>query len=126
MKRNRSIVPLLLAALPLAGGCEREPVPETPPRQLSEAAFQYPEDLWDAGVEGETVLRLFVSSAGAVDSVVVERPSGHGAFDEAARTGARELRFEPARKGEETVSAWVLLPVQFRMNSEGGPDADAP
>lgn len=126
MKRNRTIVPLLLAVLPLAGGCEREPVPETPPKQLSEAAFQYPEDLWDAGVEGETVLRLFVSPAGAVDSVVVERPSGHTAFDEAARSGARDLRFEPARRGEETVGSWVLLPVQFRMNAEGDQGAVAP
>jgi protein TonB len=126
MKRIRPILSLaLLAALPLAG-CEREPVVETPPRQLSASSFQYPEDLWDAGVEGETVLRLFVTPAGTVDSTRVERPSGQAAFDQAAVQGARELRFEPARRGQEPVGAWVLLPVQFRMNAEGGARSAAP
>jgi protein TonB len=126
MTRIRPILPLaLLAALPLAG-CEREPVVETPPRQLSASSFQYPEDLWDAGVEGETVLRLFVTPAGTVDSTRVERPSGQAAFDQAAVEGARELRFEPARRGQEAVGAWVLLPVQFRMNAEGGARSAAP
>ena len=126
MKRIRPLVPLaLLAALPLAG-CEREPVVETPPRQLTASSFQYPEDLWDAGVEGETVLRLFVTPAGTVDSTRIERPSGQAAFDRAAVEGARDLRFAPARRGQEAVGAWVLLPVQFRMNAEGGARSGAP
>lgn len=125
MKRIRPLVRLsLLAALPLAA-CEREPVVETPPRQLSASNFQYPEELWDAEVEGETVLRLFVTPAGTVDSTRVERPSGREAFDRAAMEGARELKFQPARRGEEPVGAWVLLPVQFRMNTEGGAPADS-
>lgn len=126
MKPIRPLVRLaLLAALPLAAGCEREPVVETPPRQLSASSFQYPEELWDAGVEGETVLRLFVTPAGTVDSTRVERPSGQDAFDQAAVDGARELRFEPARRDSEPVGAWVLLPVQFRMNTEGAARPDS-
>lgn len=124
MKRNLPIRLALLAALPLAAGCEPEPVPEAPPRQLSASDFQYPEELWDAGVEGETILRLFVTPAGTVDSVLVERTSRHPAFDQAAVAGARELRFQPATRGEERVGAWVLLPVQFRMNEDGArPDS---
>lgn len=127
MTRFRPILHLpLLAALAFGAACEKEPVPESPPRQLSASTFQYPEDLWDAGVEGETVLRLFVTPAGTVDSTAVERTSGHAGFDEAAVAGARELRFEPARRGEERVGAWVLLPVQFRMNAEGGEPASEP
>lgn len=126
MKRILPVVRLsLVAVLPLAGGCEREPVRETPPRQLSASSFQYPEELWDAGVEGETVLRLFVTPAGTVDSTRVERPSGQAAFDQAAVEGARDLRFEPARRGPDPVGAWVLLPVQFRMNTEGGARPDS-
>ena len=34
-----------LAAGLLLAACERGPVPETPPRQLSESPFQYPEEL---------------------------------------------------------------------------------
>jgi periplasmic protein TonB len=98
----------------LGGGCAEE-VPETPPTQLAGSPFHYPEELWDAGVEGETLLRLFVDPEGAVDSTRVERTSGYPAFDSAAVEGARDLRFEPARRGEEAVGAWVLLPVQFDL-----------
>lgn len=103
----------VLLALPLAA-CE-EPEPITPPRQLPGSPFHYPEELWDAGVEGETVLRLWVNEAGNVDSVEVDRTSDHPAFDSAAVSGARDLRFEPARQGEAVVGSWVLLPVQFDL-----------
>lgn len=106
----------------LAAGCG-EQLPETPPRQIAGSPFHYPEDLWDAGVEGETVLRLFVTESGQVDSARVERSSGYASFDSAAVDGSRDLRFEPALRGEEAVGVWVLLPVQFDLPS---PDTAAP
>jgi protein TonB len=125
MTPDRTMIPLALAAVLLASAaCEAEPVPESPPQQVAAASFQYPEDLWDAGVEGETLLRLYVGPGGTVDSTRVERTSGHPAFDQAAAEGAQELRFEPARRGEEAVGAWVLLPVQFKMTPEGGAQPD--
>lgn len=96
-----------------------EELPETPPRQLSPSPFQYPEELWDAEVEGETTLRIYVTAEGSVDSVQVEEPSGHAAFDTSAVRGAQRLRFEPARRGEEPMGAWVLLPVQFDLSTAG-------
>ena len=99
----------------LAAGCAEEP-PQTPPQQLSASSpFHYPEELWDAEVEGETTLRLFVTGAGAVDSVRIEKPSGYAAFDSSAVRGARALRFTPAHRGETPVDSWVLLPVRFDM-----------
>lgn len=104
-----------LAALALAA-CERGPVPETPPRQLSESPFQYPEELWDAQVEGQTTLRLFISQRGTVDTVRLERGSGYAAFDSAALAGSHQLRFRPATRGGKPVAAWFLLPVKFELN----------
>lgn len=118
---------LCAAALALLGAaCDRtEPLPETPPRQISESPFHYPEELWDDGIEGETTLRVFVTPAGTVDSVRVEKSSGYEAFDTAAVRGAHQLRFEPARRGDEPVSVWVLLPVQFeRSNPAAAPAAE--
>ena len=111
---------LALALTALAGGC-KEPIPQTT-RQVQHpgSPFHYPEELWDAGVEGETLLRLFVSTRGGVDTVRVERTSGYPAFDSSAVRGARELRFDPARRGTEPIGAWVLLPVQFDLP---GPDS---
>jgi periplasmic protein TonB len=110
MQRVATAVLLLL----LPAGCAEEQ-PETAPRQLTGSPFHYPEELWDAGEEGETVLRLYVDREGQVDTVQVERTSGYASFDSAAVAGARDLRFEPARRGEDPVGVWVLLPVQFQL-----------
>jgi len=101
---------LALAALP---GCSRKPVVESEPQQLSETPFDYPEELWDAGVEGRTVLRIRVNAEGAVDSARVETPSGYSAFDSAALAGTPKLRFEPALRNGKPIPKWVLLPVDF-------------
>lgn len=90
-------------------------VPDTPPRQITSSPFQYPEELWDAGVEGETILEIHVSALGTVDSATVQTSSGFEAFDSAAINGAPDLRFEPARRGEDSVAVTVLLPVQFHL-----------
>ena len=118
------LTPLLLTAF---SACAEE-LPETPPRQLpaEETPFQYPEELWDAGVEGQTLLRLFVSVGGQVDTIRVERTSGYPAFDSAAVTGAGELRFEPAQRGPDPIDAWVLLPVEFDLPSPDTASEGAP
>ncbi|HYH79101.1 MAG TPA: energy transducer TonB [Longimicrobium sp.] len=116
MTRPTAKTAAALAAALLLAGCEREPVPETPPRQVSESPFQYPEELWDAQVEGQSTLRLFISDRGTVDTARLEKSSGYAAFDSAALAGSRQLRFEPATRGGEAVAAWFLLPVQFELN----------
>ncbi len=113
-------------AVLLLAGCNRAQEPITPPREVSGVAgrmgepgspFHYPEELWDAQVEGETMLRLFITAQGSVDSARVERTSGYEAFDSVALAGSRALRFEPARRGTEPVGAWFILPVKFDMGT---------
>lgn len=114
--QKKSLAATLLLIAGFTAACE-EPEPITPPRQLPGSPFHYPEELWDAGIEGETVLRLWVNEEGAVDSVEVDRASEHAAFDSAAVSGARELRFQAAQQAGEAVGTWVLLPVQFDLPS---------
>jgi len=112
-------IALCLAAL---AACDRKPAVETEPRSLNEASFQYPEDLWDAGVEGRTVLAIHIDTAGRVDSARVETPSRYPAFDSAALAGTGALRFEPARRDGAAIGKWVLLPVEFEITA---PDSAA-
>jgi len=77
---------------------------------------EYPLELWDAGVEGETILRVLVSAEGAVDSVEVLESSGVARLDSAAVAGARALRFSPARQGDKRISVWAEVPVTFTTN----------
>ena len=109
-------------ALLVASACQSPPA--TPPRLAAPALVQYPEELWDAGAEGTTLLRLYVRADGSIDSAQVNRSSGFPGLDDAAVDGVSSLRFEPARQGDRPVGAWVRLPVQFRLQSalEGRPD----
>ena len=86
---------------------EQEPIP-------------YPLDAWEAGLEGEVSVYVLVTAEGTVDSVEMRRSSGEHVLDSAAVEGARGLLFEPARSGDQAVSAWVAVPVIFEKTDSGG------
>lgn len=113
MTATRTPLAALALCLAVTAACNRKPVVETEPVALSNPAFQYPEELWDEGVEGKTVLRILINEQGTVDSARVETPSGYAAFDSAALAGTDALRFQPARRDGTPVRKWVLLPVEF-------------
>jgi len=98
---------------PACGGDEIER-----PRFLSgEVPIEYPLQMWDQDMEGETVLTVRVRATGAVDSVRVLESSGHWAFDSAAVEGARHLQFSSARQGDKQVEVWAHVPVRFSKSS---------
>ena len=114
---TRTVVSALLLGLLLAA-CQGEPEAVAEPRQITtESPFQYPEELWDAGVQGTTTLRIYITAQGAVDSARVERSSGQAAFDSSALAGARSLRFAPARQGETPIAVLRQLPVEFKLDA---------
>jgi len=86
---------------------------ELPTPLYGEIPIEYPLDLWDADVEGQTLLRVLVLETGDVDSVEVLEASGYPAFDSAAVRGARQLRYSPARRNGKRISVWAQVPVQF-------------
>jgi protein TonB len=45
----------------------------------------------------------------------VKKSAGHPDLDAAAADAVRRWRFEPARRGDEPVAMWVLLPVEFKL-----------
>lgn len=90
-----------------------EPSQRLPALRSKEMPFRYPARLWRDGVEGEVLLRIHIDEAGVVDSVELERSSGHDELDAIALRGSEELLFHPALEGDEAVSLWALLPVRF-------------
>lgn len=88
-----------------------------PALRSQELPFRFPARLWRAGAEGEVVLRVHITEAGTVDSVLLETSSGHDELDAIALRGARELQYHPALRGEEPVAVWALLPVRFEGRS---------
>ena len=114
---KRLLAMSLVACAACAGDAEIDQ-----PSPLGEVPIVYPLSLWDQDIEGETLLRVRVTDTGAVDSVEVVESSGHAAFDSAAIAGARELRFEPARRDGKRIRVWARVPVHFskRPRPPGG------
>lgn len=102
-----------LTAVPWSLGCAGDHDVERPTPLYGEVPIEYPLELWDQDVEGETTLRVRVTDVGEVDSVVVIASSGHAAFDSAAIDGARDLRFQPARRNGKRIEVWAHVPVRF-------------
>lgn len=67
---------------------------------------------------GEVRLRVLVTREGKAGDVKIEQSSGSSSLDQAARDIVfRKWRFVPARRGDETIEAWVIVPVVFEMKS---------
>ncbi|HSG07062.1 MAG TPA: energy transducer TonB [Longimicrobiales bacterium] len=101
------------SAVLLSWGCAGDGEIEQPAPLYGEVPIDYPLQLWDQDMEGETLLRVRVTDTGQVDSVEVMDSSGHAAFDSAAVSGAKELRFRPARRGGKRIEVWAQVPVHF-------------
>ena len=61
------------------------------------------------------MLRVFVDTEGRAGQIEIETGSGFARLDRAAREAVGHWKFVPARRGSETVGAWVLVPVVFSL-----------
>jgi protein TonB len=99
-----------VAALP-PGGVTQTAVP----RGGYQVRPSYPSNARRLGIQGTTLLSVFVAADGRVGDVVVRQSAGHPDLDQAAADAVKRWRFDPARRGTEAVAMWVLLPVEFRL-----------
>lgn len=69
------------------------------------------------GYQGTVLVRAEVSVEGNCLQARVEKSSGYAVLDQAALEAVKQWRFLPARRGGQTVAAWVEVPVTFRLES---------
>jgi len=69
------------------------------------------------GEQGRVVLRVHVNPNGSADEVQLQTSSGFARLDESARTTVGRWKFVPAKRGNEPVSAWVVIPISFKLDS---------
>jgi protein TonB len=67
------------------------------------------------GEEGLVLLRVYVTTRGDPATVDVKTSSGFARLDRAAREAVQRWKFTPARRGEEPVDAWVVVPIRFSL-----------
>lgn len=98
---------------------EVEPVTE-PPRfgaaYLHNPAPDYPPLARRLGEQGRVMLRVLVSTGGDADNVQVETSSGSNKLDQAAMDAVKKWRFIPAKRSNQPISAYVLVPVKFSLD----------
>ncbi len=75
----------------------------------------YPPVMLRRGVEGETVIRVLVSSTGVALKIEVYLTSGHEEFDASAIRAVENFRFSAAMKNGVPTMAWAQIPVAFRI-----------
>jgi protein TonB len=142
---NKPVVPVIKpASLPVAQSVEQPPMPATPastPAAEAQAkptntkaadtqAFQspnfnaayldnpapkYPSVSRRLGEQGLVLLRVQVTADGAAESVELQTGSGSNRLDQAALEAVKKWRFVPAKRGEQSVSASVVVPVRFSL-----------
>jgi protein TonB len=112
---------------PRAGGAPPADV-DVPVAINPDSPFSYPPALYDQGIEGDVVLRLYVDSAGRLvpESTRLAETSGSAVLDSAAVAGAAGLRFAPATRRGVPIGAVFLQPVRFRRPERAVPPPAEP
>lgn len=97
------------------------PAAVTPPRfdadYLDNPAPVYPALSRRMGEEGKVLLRVFVEANGTAGQLEVRTSSGSQRLDHAAIEAVRRWKFAPAKQGDKTVAAWVLVPINFSLRN---------
>ena len=106
-----SAAPAALAAAPATSA------PRFDAAYLANPPPAYPMISRRLGEEGRVLLRVHVEADGRPSSVELRDSSGFGRLDDAALRAVRGWRFAPARRGEQAVSAWVLVPINFTLKN---------
>ncbi len=105
---------------PAAPAADAE-APVTPPdytaAYLDNPPPPYPPIARRSGEQGRVLLRVLVAPSGAAEAVELRTSSGSDRLDRAAVETVRRWRFVPARRGTEPVAAWVLVPIQFTLDT---------
>ncbi len=84
---------------------------------LNNPAPEYPALARRKGEQGRVLLKVLVSETGMAEKVQVDTSSGFGKLDQAAVEAVKKWSFIPARRSNQPVSAYVLVPIKFSLNS---------
>ena len=103
------------AAVPGGNGTETQSVTVTNPSIAYAPEPEYPAEARRDHLEGRAVVSVLVGEDGSVESCSIEQSTGYASLDQAALAAVSHWRFQPARRGEQAIEKWVLLPVSFSL-----------
>lgn len=114
--------PAPAAAAATAAAAQAEPAPLAPltPPIFNADYLDNPSPIYPAlsrqrGETGRVLLHVHVLANGRAERVEIKTSSGFERLDRAALEAVARWRFVPARRGNERLAAWVLVPISFVM-----------
>lgn len=105
------------------GPTPNPPRKEEPPVATNpDIPVEYPAALYQQGIEGRVLLKLYADSTGKLvrDSIKVAESSGYPAFDSAAVAAAPKLVFAPGRRDGLPVAMSFTQPIVFKHPQPAG------
>ncbi|MDO9203834.1 energy transducer TonB [Methylotenera sp.] len=92
-----------------------------PPRfgaaYLNNPAPAYPPLARRLSEQGRVLLKVLVTEEGLASIVQVDTSSGYNKLDQAAIEAVKKWSFIPAKRSNQPISAYVLVPIKFSLNS---------
>ncbi|MBS1228948.1 MAG: Ferric siderophore transport system, periplasmic binding protein TonB [Proteobacteria bacterium] len=84
---------------------------------LANPAPAYPSLSRKLGEQGRVVLHVLVDAGGRASRIEIKSSSAWPRLDQSAQDAVARWKFVPARRGDEAVDAWVLVPIVFNLRS---------
>lgn len=84
----------------------------------SHSAFRYPAEAYRQSYQGKVVIRILVAEDGTISAAQIYKSSGYKILDQAALDIAKTSVFKPGTVDGIPQELWVLIPVDFHLNSE--------
>lgn len=82
---------------------------------LNNPPTRYPRIALERRWEGKVTLRVQVLPNGSAGEIRIDHSSGHEIRDEATVDQVKNWRFIPARRGDQAVTSWVIVPVEYKL-----------
>jgi len=84
----------------------------------SQTALRYPAEAYRQNYQGRVIIRILVAKDGNVSAAQIHKSSGYKILDQAALDMAKTSVFKPGTVNGMPKELWVLIPVDFQLNSE--------
>jgi protein TonB len=115
LKENKTPAPKRSAAV----SSEQGALTKAMPNYLKNRSPAYPRLAREAGYEGKVILNVEVSPEGKCVNIQIVKSTGYPILDNTALKAVKQWSFKPAYLFNRPVSAWVEVPVSFKLKDAG-------
>jgi TonB family protein len=92
------------------------PLPILPPKISYKVLPQYPASALQKGLQGTTILSIYIGASGKPENIEVRSSSGISELDKSAVYAVSQWEFNPATQGGRAISSSFEVPVRFVIN----------